>query len=456
MAGHHPNAGSAASRPEARERSNIRIGIKGAAFLSCLGVALSGCAVTEPPGPTGCQAYIDPLDTPFAATGLRSATPGFGAEVTLDRQVGFTRSLSSTLSSIKARGKTSLNVLVLSGGGQWGAFGAGFLNGWSNADSRNASVVKRSEIDIVTGISTGALMSSYAFLGSGLDEQLTESYLGTGPEGPDGIRRNPINDDDIFERFGILRTILSNAATDPRGRLDALVARAVGGMIDAIGTADDSRQIYVGAVNLEDGGFKIFNLKTLAADATRAREENRPAERQALEACYAEMLLASAAVPYLFPPRFMDGRTYVDGGARFGAFLQHVDAAVAADRGRAFAKRNVFVVVNGDLRVDAVRKVKNNILGIAKRSIAAIVDQIYKDSVFRIEKETSDSRAPGRWKTHYVYVGEPTCREKHLRNTADKEHDFNPGFMKCLYDLGRTLGERQAWKSFQAIPHKVR
>jgi predicted acylesterase/phospholipase RssA len=440
-----------------RERNSIRIDRKGGALLvSCLVAALSGCAVTKPPGPTGCAAYIDAMDAPFAPAVTRGAGPAFGAQVTLETKSRFVQSLDRSLKAMRKRGKRSLNVLILSGGGQWGAFGAGFLNGWSDADRRDASVVERSEIDIVTGISTGALMSSYAFLGTDLDEHLTESYLGTGPEGPDGIRKDPINDEDIFERFGILRTVFSNAATDPRGRLDALVKDAVGGTIDAVAETGDGRQIYVGAVNLEDGGFKVFNLKPLAADAALARDENRPAEREALEACYAEMLLASAAVPYLFPPRFMDGRTYIDGGARFGAFLRFVDAAVAADRGRPLEKKNIFVIVNGDLRVSPVNKVKNNVLGIAERSIEAIVDQIYKDSVFRIEKEADDSSAPGRWKTHYVYVDEPMCRNEHLRKTADKEHDFNPGFMKCIYDLGRTLGERQAWKSFQGIPHKVR
>jgi hypothetical protein len=40
-----------------------------------------------------------------------------------------------------------LQVLELSGGGQYGAFGAGFLNGWSEQGTRP-------QFDLVTGIST--------------------------------------------------------------------------------------------------------------------------------------------------------------------------------------------------------------------------------------------------------------------------------------------------------------
>ena len=57
----------------------------------------------------------------------------------------------------------ALNVLELSGGGQNGAFGAGFLNGWTERGDRP-------QFDIVTGVSTGALLATHAFLGSPADD----------------------------------------------------------------------------------------------------------------------------------------------------------------------------------------------------------------------------------------------------------------------------------------------
>ncbi|NBW48465.1 MAG: hypothetical protein EBR46_10170, partial [Betaproteobacteria bacterium] len=59
------------------------------------------------------------------------------------------------------RGDRTLDVLLLSGGGQNGAFGAGFLRGW-----RARSDERMPTFDLVSGISTGALQSPYALLGT--------------------------------------------------------------------------------------------------------------------------------------------------------------------------------------------------------------------------------------------------------------------------------------------------
>ena len=60
-------------------------------------------------------------------------------------------------------------ILALSGGGEHGAFGAGLLNGWSQSG-------RRPTFDIVTGVSTGALLAPFAFLGSGYDQRLKAVY----------------------------------------------------------------------------------------------------------------------------------------------------------------------------------------------------------------------------------------------------------------------------------------
>jgi hypothetical protein len=59
--------------------------------------------------------------------------------------------------------------LILSTGGEDGAFGAGLLGGWSKAGTRP-------EFSLVTGVSTGALIAPFAFLGSAYDGQLRDSY----------------------------------------------------------------------------------------------------------------------------------------------------------------------------------------------------------------------------------------------------------------------------------------
>lgn len=426
-----------------------------ASGVTAVVIALSACDVTQPPGVIGCESYIDRLDSSFSANVSTTSDSAFSPQLSMEPQAVYVQSLQNTFEAIRMEGGQSLNILVLSGGGQWGAFGAGFLNGWSQADAAGSSDTRRDEIDIVTGISTGALMSSYAFLGPDWGDKLAETYLGTGPEGSDGIRQDPISDEDIFQEHGLIKTFLSNAATDPRGRLDARVEQAVQEMIDEVAATGNNHQLFVGAVNLQDGGFRVFNLKKVAQDAVAAADRNQPADRAKLEACYTEMLLASAAVPYLFPPRFMDGQAYVDGGARFGAFIRSVDLLASSDNNQPFVEKNIFVVMNGDLQVAEVTSVKNNVLDLALRSVNTVIDQIYRDSIFRIEKEANDSVSGTPWKTHYTFVNDTECRDQHLSTAEDKEHQFSPRFMKCIYDLGRNLGEAQAWMPFLDTPHVV-
>ena len=68
----------------------------------------------------------------------------------------------------------ALNLLSLSGGGQNGAFGAGFLIGWRESG-------RRPEFDVVGGVSTGALLATHALLGTPADdatlEQRAKAYL---------------------------------------------------------------------------------------------------------------------------------------------------------------------------------------------------------------------------------------------------------------------------------------
>src|SRR4051812_13441349 len=60
-------------------------------------------------------------------------------------------------------------VLCLSGGGSYGAFSAGILCGWTERGDRP-------EFDVVTGVSTGALIAPFAFLGPQYDAEMKRFY----------------------------------------------------------------------------------------------------------------------------------------------------------------------------------------------------------------------------------------------------------------------------------------
>lgn len=70
-----------------------------------------------------------------------------------------------------AAGGGPINVLALSGGGAGAAFGAGVMVGWTRQGTRP-------EFQIVTGVSAGALIAPFAFLGPQWDEQLADAYSG--------------------------------------------------------------------------------------------------------------------------------------------------------------------------------------------------------------------------------------------------------------------------------------
>ena len=67
------------------------------------------------------------------------------------------------------------NILVLSGGGVFGAYPAGVLCGWSESE-KSPQEGGRPAFDVVTGISTGSLIAPLAFLGKDYDPTLKDLY----------------------------------------------------------------------------------------------------------------------------------------------------------------------------------------------------------------------------------------------------------------------------------------
>ena len=74
-----------------------------------------------------------------------------------------------------------IDILIISGGGDWGAFGAGFLKGWQKVPAQHP--LAKPEFDAVTGVSTGTLIAPFAFLG---DQQSIDEIV--------DLYRNPQED----------------------------------------------------------------------------------------------------------------------------------------------------------------------------------------------------------------------------------------------------------------------
>lgn len=186
-----------------------------------------------------------------------------------------------------ARGDHTLDVLLLSGGGQMGAYGAGFLRGW-----RSRSDNPMPTFDLVTGVSTGSLQAPFALVG-------TEAALDTVVS----MYRHAAKDfAPTFDWFFWLRRTGGLLKTD---RFDRAVARAFDTQLrDELRAAfRDDRQLAIATTDLDLGVGRVWDIAgemdSTAAGLARAHR----------------LLRASSAISSVFPPVIVDGHVHTDGGS---------------------------------------------------------------------------------------------------------------------------------------------
>jgi hypothetical protein len=184
-----------------------------------------------------------------------------------------------------------LDVLIVSGGGDWGAFGAGFLKGWLKVPVQHP--LAKPEFDAVTGVSTGTLIAPFAFLG---DEQSIDDIV--------NLYRNP--QEDWVKQRGILFFLPDNISfAEVPGLEREMRSHITIDMVRNIAKAgSDGRLLAVNTTDLDEGTSRVFDL---VAEAQRAVAENK------LDRIHSVML-ASAGIPGAFPFRMIDDQLYVDGG----------------------------------------------------------------------------------------------------------------------------------------------
>ncbi len=138
-----------------------------------------------------------------------------------------------------------LNVLAMSGGGKYGAFTAGALAGWTSTGTRPV-------FDVATGISSGAVTATLAFLGPQYDQRLARAF--TTLERSDLYRLRPFRG--IFRGTGLLTAapLEKRLATeiDEQFMADLRSAYAAG------------RRLYVGTGNILTNRLAIWDLGAIA------------------------------------------------------------------------------------------------------------------------------------------------------------------------------------------------
>ncbi|MFM9170031.1 MAG: patatin-like phospholipase family protein, partial [Phycisphaerales bacterium] len=183
----------------------------------------------------------------------------------------------------------TLDVLAISGGGDLGAFGTGLLRGWGEVKD---PAMRRPQFDVVSGVSTGALIAPFAFLG-------TERDLET----VDQLYRNPKAD--WVRTRGILFFLPDNASFAEVPGLEREIDEVISD--DFIRrVAEQSAQgrvLLINTTNLDDGSPQPFRWGKEAQAAVAAHDPRK----------LRNILLASSGIPGAFPPREIDGSIYVDG-----------------------------------------------------------------------------------------------------------------------------------------------
>jgi hypothetical protein len=300
------------------------------------------------------------------------------------------------------------NVLVLSGGDQDGAFGSGFLKGWRRAPGG------RPEFDVVTGVSTGALMATFAFLGDERDDAaLRAVYTGT-------------NAGDVFRILapGSFDALLD---TEP---LRQLIARYVTPEVVKRVAAEHrrGRRLYVATFDLDANQLVVWPLSKMAAESG-----DKCLER------YRAVLLASASVPVLFPPVTIDGDLHVDAGLREVLFVRQAmlgignayDACEAS--GRAGEPPTVYVIVNGGMHAPP-KAVGDGLAEIGARSLAVYTES---QQLFNL-REAAHVALSHRPAFGFKFVAEPDTLID--ADEAGVSLAFDTKRMNKLYAAGEALG----------------
>ncbi|MEG9434824.1 patatin-like phospholipase family protein [Edaphobacter sp. HDX4] len=303
----------------------------------------------------------------------------------------------------------SIAMLAISGGGDNGAFAAGFLNGWTKAGTRP-------EFKLVTGVSTGALVAPFAFLGPAYDKKLKEFYTS-------------ISLKDIAKKRSILAVVTNDAMAD-NTPLKKLVKKNIDqGMLDAIAVEHGKgRMLLIGTVDLDARQPVIWNITKIAASG-------RPGSLELVRS----LLIASSAIPATFPPVMIDvevgGKKYqemhVDGNTAAQVFIYPTavrlkDLSEIAGVNR---ERKLYILRNARLDPEWAQ-VERRTLPIAAQAIGTLIQSQGVGDLYRIYTVTRRDGID----FNLAFIP-PNFVTPH-------KEEFDPVYMRALYGVGYELAEK--------------
>lgn len=385
----------------------MRISAGLALALLCAG-ALSACssALTRRAPPP----EVADLAQPFGIAGLRDwgdALPASEVTAIIARREPQMRALFAT--ELAAGRTPQVDYLALSGGGQWGAFSAGVLDAWTKSGTRPKFLG-------VSGVSTGAIIAPFAFLGPKYDATLREIYTQYATV-------------DLVEST-IFSGLVSGTALADTTPLARMIAKYITPELLSEIAAEHraGRILYVGTTNLDAGRPVIWDIGAIA-------DSGAPGALDLVR----DLIRASAAIPVAFPPIFVevvapDGEVYdemhVDGGASSQVTFLSPQVAIAASTVAVLGRnidRRLWVIVNNDLEPPR-RQISPRLPAIGAAAVSSLIRGSGVGDVYRLYAitERDDIEFNVAWIPPATPCPEPT-------------EDFDRTFMACLYGHGGDL-----------------
>lgn len=382
--------------------------------LRALGMVLAGLALTacsglsmlETPRPVP-RSEVLKAQVPFAETA--NAPIRYWAD--LDRVGGNSTYIETEIRSQikKIASAGDLDFLALSGGGFNGAFGVGYLAGWTKRGDRP-------NFRIVTGISVGALIAPFAFLGTAYDDKLLATF-------------EQLSTKSMQSRSNPLAILFGAEAVENNEPLKLAIAQIItAGSLDLIAKEHEKgRRLLIGTTNLDAQRPVIWDIGAIAASEIPHKVE-----------LVRQILLASAALPGIYPPVLIKveakGQPYtelhVDGGVTQQVVLLP-DHKYANDLGRRI-HAHIYVIYDDQLD-PAYAPPKQTFAGILLKAVPTLLKYQGLSDIARLRRFAETNRAG------FSLAAIPPEFEVKI--------DFPPSadYLNNLYKLGYEMGQSGKW-----------
>ena len=316
---------------------------------------------------------------------------------------------------------SSIDILAISAGGSKGAYGIGLLNGWDDAGDLPT-------FRLVTGISTGALIAPFAFLGGDYLDIVANFYTN-------------VTEEDIFRSKTIFRVIFSDSLASSKP-LQKLIKKYINKeLINKIAIEHKKgRRLFIGTTNLDENRLVIWNMGHIAEIGSE----------RAIK-LFQKIMLASASVPAAHPPVYIsmeaDGEVYdamhVDGGASVEVFfygaLFSIDTGLTTLGIEERPKVRLFIIRNSIIQHE-FKPVKPRILDISARTITNLIRNQGIGDLYRIYVISQ------RDGIEYNLATLPDDYKYKSKAKFDPV-DFDPNEMDILYEMGYEAAKKgYPWK----------